>query len=339
MKMKILMSHFFLPALFLLPLLASCAHHQSGLEQKSDLGTEIVLQDNAEPDRTVEDAYRSYVENLLVGKGLDRNRAHAMLNDPRVEIDPGFIVKNLFNSAPGPAYPSSRYMYYNPDFIRKGRAFIEQNQAAFDEISERYGVSPEIITAILVIETKLGTYTGKYRAFDVFVNLALATDEGILSSLKETYGSTNPALYREKSLDKARARGEWAVRELYALILLSERLNLDPLELKGSVAGALGPAQFIPTSFLKFGVDGCVDSRIDPFCMTDAIASIANYLKLAGWTDGEAGNAEQKKRTAIWIYNHHEIYVNTVLKIYGELKYTGANAGLGSPYQQLLLNN
>jgi len=173
----------------------------------------------------------------------------------------------------------------------------------------------------------------------VFANLALATDEKTLSSLKETYGRTNPALYREKNLDQARARGEWAVRELYALILLSERLNLDPLEVKGSIAGALGPAQFIPTSFLKFGVDGGPDSRIDPFSMTDAIASIANYMKLAGWTDGEAGNAEQRKRKAIWTYNHHEIYVNTVMKIYEELKYSGANAVLGGPAPQLLLSN
>lgn len=327
-----------IPVLFLL-ILTSCAHHQPVLERKSDLNTEIAMPDTAVPEQTAEDAYRSYVEDLLVEKGLDRNRAHAMLQDPRLVIDPGFIVKCMFNSAPGPATPSSKYMYYNPEFIRKGRIFIEQNQPAFDEIMERYCVSPEIITAILIIETKLGTYTGKYRAFDVFVNLALATDENTLSSLKEDFGSSHPALYREKNLDQARVRGKWAVKELYALILLAERLNLDPLEVKGSIAGALGPAQFIPTSFLRFGVDGGPDSRIDPFCMTDAIASIANYLKMAGWTDGETGNAEQRKRTAVWTYNHHEIYVNTVLKVYEELKYSEANAGLGGPAPQLLLSN
>jgi membrane-bound lytic murein transglycosylase B len=91
---------------------------------------------------------------------------------------------------------------------------------------------------------------------------------------------------------------------------------MDPFEIKGSYAGAIGPAQFIPSSFLKFGIDGDFDGVRDPFNMTDAMASIANYLKLAGW-DEEAG--EERLRKAIWHYNHSQVYVNTVMMLYQEL--------------------
>jgi membrane-bound lytic murein transglycosylase B len=57
--------------------------------------------------------------------------------------------------------------------------------------------------------------------------------------------------------------------------------------------------------------------------MPDAIASIANYLKKSGWTDT---GPEDKRRTAIWLYNHSEIYVNTILKIYRELGIAGTTA-------------
>ncbi|MEA2101963.1 MAG: lytic murein transglycosylase, partial [Thermodesulfobacteriota bacterium] len=104
----------------------------------------------------------------------------------------------------------------------------------------------------------------------------------------------------------------WALDELYALIVLTQAIGRDPLNTPGSFAGALGPAQFIPTSFINYGIDGNNDNKKDPFDMQDAMASIANYLHCAGWTQ-DADITE--KRKAVWAYNHSRVYVNTILML------------------------
>jgi membrane-bound lytic murein transglycosylase B len=67
---------------------------------------------------------------------------------------------------------------------------------------------------------------------------------------------------------------------------------------------------------MRFGVDGDNDGKIDPFNETDAIVSIANYLKLGGWKEDAP---IEKKRKAIWYYNHSTIYVNTGILLYQSL--------------------
>jgi membrane-bound lytic murein transglycosylase B len=308
---------------FAMGILASCAH--TGTGQVNGTPVPIPEQTPARPvpgpGQSDDSAYRAYLEDLLVEKGMDRVKVHTMLNDPRVVIDPKFIVKSLFNTSPGVTASKSNIMYYSPRFIPRGRLFIEENRETFDCVRAEYGISPEIITAILIIESKLGTYDEGYRAFPVYVNLALANDPRVLSELQDAHGVKYPGLYNEGLIKKAQSRGKWALKELQDLILLADKLQYDPLEFKSSNAGALGPAQFIPTTFMNFGRDGDSDGKADPFSMPDAIASTANYLKKAGWT--ETG-PEEKRRTAIWIYNHSAIYVNTILKLYGELVLAGA---------------
>lgn len=271
----------------------------------------------------------AYLEDLLVKKGLDRGRAHELLADPRLTIDPQFILSNLFPppSPPSTVVPQAYPTYYSPRFIPLGRIFIEENRETFDCIKKDYGISPEIITAILVIESKLGTLAEEFQAFQVYTNLALADNPDILTYLQETHGLRYPGLCQEPLIKKARKRGKWAAGELYHLILLSDRLQYDPIKLKSSCAGALGPGQFIPSTFTGFGVDGDSDGRIDPFSMPDAIASIANYLKKSGWKDD---GPEQEQRTAVWLYNHSETYVQTILKLYRELSENGRHDLTGS---------
>jgi membrane-bound lytic murein transglycosylase B len=305
--------------ILMLSILTSCAHHEpertkdeSIQKPRQTVGNMLI-----EREPTPEDLNRDFVEELLVEKGLDRLRIHGLIYDPRVVIDTGFIIRNLFNTKPGASASKSQYMYYSPRFIPRGRTFIEQNREAFEGIRNRYGISPEIITAILIMESKLGTYPERYRAFRVYANLALANDPDVLVALRDTNGKRYPGLNKEKTLERARAKGRWALGELYTLVLLSDELQWDPLEIKGSIAGALGPAQFIPSTFRKYGIDGDSDGRIDPFCMADAMASIAHFLNHSGWT--ETG-PDEKRRTALWIYNHSDIYVNTIMKLYKELE-------------------
>jgi len=92
-------------------------------------------------------------------------------------------------------------------------------------------------------------------------------------------------------------------------MVLSKAGGFDPLSIKGSWAGAFGLCQFVPSSYLHYAVDGNGDGRVDLFNVVDALASVANYLKRSGW---EKENQEKKKK-AIYAYNHCDNYVKAVL--------------------------
>ena len=306
-----------------LSLMSSCAHKEPPVESALTPEVQPTIQPVLPPllgKELVNDAHaRGFIEELLVSKGIDRDRAHAMVTDPRVVFDEKFIEKNLNFVRPKASSKSPGCMEYEKKYIIKGKAFIEENQDLFDVVQERFGVSPEIITAILIIETRIGTYPQKYYAFNVYANISLLSDPDIIAQMKDFTGVDDIPLKDEEGVKKTLARGRWAGGELYNLILLADALELDPQEIKGSAGGALGPAQFIPSTFMKWGADGDDDGVRNPFSMQDATASIANLLTKSGWREN---GDEKKNRSAIWLYNHSDVYVNTIMKLYAELSKT-----------------
>ncbi len=296
----------------------SCSHQREAMEPTAALEVQPPAPEPQaqQPVFDPEEEIRNYLTRLLEERGLDPDDARTLIEDPRLVFDPGFILKNLRIAPPRASPKTPGVMEYDPVYVARGRAFIEANRERFNVIEEQYGTSPEIVTAILIVETRLGTYPMRYRAMRVFSNMALAQDPVFMATLEEHYKSLSTLLKDEETLKVATTKAKWASGELYELIVLSRDLGLDPHEIKGSVSGALGPGQFIPSTFRKYGVDGDGDGRKDPFNMADAMASIASYIQKAGWReDGDV----QRLRTAIWRYNHSDIYVNTILKLYAEL--------------------
>jgi peptidoglycan lytic transglycosylase B len=265
----------------------------------------------------------SFLENILVDKGFDQSFVNEMLNDPRIYYDNEIIIKNLYQPI-GAIQPAQKRaatdkrptLYIDAKYIDLGREFMKDQEELLALLEYQYGVSPGAVTAILIVESKLGKYYEKYYAFNALFNLAACIDPDYLSIVIESNKEKFPELANEETALLAIKKSEWALNELCELMKLARAIDMDPFEIKGSYAGAIGPAQFIPSSFLKFGIDGDFDGVRDPFNMTDAMASIANYLKLAGW-DEEAG--EERLRKAIWNYNHSQVYVNTVMMLYQEL--------------------
>lgn len=308
-----------------LSLMSSCAHKDKEPPKESAIKPEVqsavqpLIMTTSGLNLIDETQAKGYVEDLIVSKGLDKVRAHDLMSDPRVVFDERFVLKNLNFVRPPASAKSPGRMEIDNKYVIKGRAFIEENQNLFDEIRQKYEISPEIIMAILIIETRIGTYPMKYNAFNVYANISLISDPVIMARLKDFTGVDNIPLHDAEGMEKTLARGRWAAGELYNLILIADTLGLDPLEIKGSVGGALGPAQFIPSTFMKWGADGDDDGVRNPFSMQDATASIANLLTKSGWR--ENGN-EKKNRSAIWLYNHSDVYVNTIMKLYEELSKT-----------------
>ena len=120
------------------------------------------------------------------------------------------------------------------------------------------------------------------------------------------------------SFDKWAARkSAWAFGELKAYLKYINQQKLDPFSMNGSYAGALGFAQFVPSSVVKFGKDGNQDGQINLYQHRDAIESIANYLKQHGW---RPGLSRDEAFGILLRYNNCKYYANTILDVADRLK-------------------
>lgn len=153
-----------------------------------------------------------------------------------------------------------RKNFVNPLLVLKGTQFLKKHAQTFMLAEERYGVPREIIAAIIGIETQYGKLQGNFSTFEVLATLGF---------------------YDER-------RSDFFKNELKEFLLFCKENHFDPLTIKGSYAGALGIAQFMPSSIRKFAVDFNNDGTIDlSQSAEDAIGSVAAFLKTHGWQKGQ----------------------------------------------------
>jgi membrane-bound lytic murein transglycosylase B len=196
-------------------------------------------------------------------------------------------------------------------WIREARSYLKDHAASFKAAQAKFGVDPNVITAIILVETKFGRYTGKRSILNTLSTMAVLTQpqqrDYLWGQLPEKRRYS-----RNKYDQKADRKSSWAYRELKAFLTYTQHHSIDPAQIKGSYAGALGLAQFMPSNILAYGKDGNGDGRIDLFEDADAIFSIASYLKHYGW---KPGIDDKKAYKVVYHYNHSKYYVNTILKI------------------------
>jgi len=199
--------------------------------------------------------------------------------------------------------------------IADAHSYMIENKAILEEVSAKYGVPKEIIVSILLVETRLGRSTGKRCVFNRLASMALCTDlETLRPSLDASLITPDT---EEFARNRLREKSDWAYRELKALLLLAERDGTDPLGIRGSIYGAIGLCQFMPTNVIAYGVDADRDGRADPFAKPDALHSIANYLRGHGWREGLDREGQHR---AIFGYNHSTVYADTVLAVAEKLR-------------------
>jgi membrane-bound lytic murein transglycosylase B len=259
---------------------------------------------------------RQLVQELLIAEGLGPSQAQSIMQDPRISLRSDIVIKNLFFSSAKGTADKPYVMEVDQRQIKEGRAFIKEHADVLSVVENRFGASPRIITAILIIESRLGAHPMPYNVVNAYVNLAFVLDPDYWKELQDLHAHAYPQLYDEATLTRAKRKAKWAVSELCYLVYIANHLGIDPLTITGSFAGALGPAQFIPSSFWIFGIDGDSDGMASPFNLTDAILSMGSYLKKYGWR--EDASLEQKRK-AIWYYNRSDVYVNTVMMLYERL--------------------
>jgi len=149
--------------------------------------------------------------------------------------------------------------------VSKGRAALARQGGTLGAIEGRYGVEPEVVTAVWGMESFYGERRG-----DVPVVSALAT------------------------LAYEGRRGGFFESQLIAALKIVQNGDVSPAGMTGSWAGAMGHTQFIPTSYLAFAVDFTGDGRRDIWSddPTDALASTAAYLSRSGWRHGQPWGVE-----------------------------------------------
>jgi lytic murein transglycosylase len=153
-----------------------------------------------------------------------------------------------------PPFAPYRRDHVTPGLISGGVARYNSNRARLMDIGRRYGVEPSVLVAIWGHETSYGANTG---SFDLLNSLASLAYEG--------------------------RRRQLFADEFVATLKMMDR-GFSRSELKGSWAGATGYPQFLPSVYLRLGVDADGDGRANIWSsQIDALASIANYLSNAGW--------------------------------------------------------
>ncbi len=262
------------------------------------------------------DFSRKFLADQLIAEGIAQSQAQSIVDDPRIAVRPDFIVKNMFYSSPRGTEQKPDVMEVSSRQIEQGRAFMKEHAACLSVVEKRFGTSPRIITAILIIESRLGKYPMPYNVVNAYANLAFLLNPEYLKEVQDLYAEAYPQLYDKAMIVRAKRKAQWAIGELSYLVHIANKLGVDPFTISGSFSGALGPAQFLPSSFWLFGIDGDGDGIVSPFNLVDAQFSMGHYLKIFGWAE-DAPIAQ--KRKAVWFYNRSSVYVNTIMMLYDKL--------------------
>jgi membrane-bound lytic murein transglycosylase B len=257
----------------------------------------------------------NYFESLqakLITDGFDEYEIKALYIRPEVSFETKGVSLFFMHSEARLDYDQ----YTVKQQIKKARRYMKKYNMELLQAKNLYGVDKEVITAIILIETQCGTLLGNRSVLNTLSTLASLFDLQVRGMLWQEI-SDIPELTRHKFEKKAERKSIWAYRELKAFLDHTIIEGVDPVEIKGSYAGAMGISQFMPSNIPELAKDGNNDGRIDLFDHADAIASIAFFLKRHGW---KPGISKKKAQKVVHHYNHSDRYVDAVLKISKLLK-------------------
>lgn len=203
-------------------------------------------------------AARVMIEELVATEGFKREElieifSQAERKDSILEA----IARPAEKTKPWYEY---RAIFLNDKREQQGLEFFAKHRATLDRAEREFGVPAEIIVAIIGVETYYGRSVGSYKVLDALATLAFDYPP----------------------------RAPFFSSELKHFLILTRDQGMDPTDLVGSYAGAMGYGQFMPSSYRNYAIDFDNDGKIDIWeNPVDAIGSVANYFKQHGWRQGE----------------------------------------------------
>lgn len=266
-------------------------------------------------DTGVSDKYKLCLLSNLAEAGWDGDDialVRRYLADPRAQFRPSVLKTNVTHEETEELY----LHHLAPSSVDKCMDFYRVEGVRIARASKPYGIPPELIVAILKVESNFGSHKGSEPVFNVFWSLSIGDCPLVLEEVLTEQGE---ALKEQRKRLLKRAR--WGRSQLLELVKLArsgagDRLMWD----EGSWAGAFGLPQFIPTSYTAYARDGDNDGSIDLHDIDDATASIAYYLKSNGWKK----NIDYKRKKRVLMrYNISSHYAECVLALTDSIKRRG----------------
>jgi len=158
-----------------------------------------------------------------------------------------------------PEFTRTFYEYFNSavsrDRVTVGKKQYQKHLPLLQEVSQKYGIPTQILVSFWGMETNYGRYTGNIPIIQSLVTLA--------------YDPRRTTFFSQ---------------QLMAALKIIDQGHIDPNQMKGSWAGAMGQVQFMPTNYLKYAVDGDGDGKINLWdSLPDAFHSAGHFLQTLGW--------------------------------------------------------
>ena len=212
-----------------------------------------------------------------------------------VTSDPNVLAfdrrqRGMFHSRSFEEYARTRVI---PPRIKRAKNLMQKNAALLARVQQQYGVPKELLMAIWTLESDNGT--------------------GDMGKL--------PVIRTIATLAHDCRRSELFQNELIAALKILQRGDLPLRDLIGAYAGEIGQTQFLPSSYIKYGVDydgnGHVDLR---HSVPDVLASTANLLKVNGWKAGAPFAEGSENFQVMREWNRSEIYRKTMVLFAEQLR-------------------
>jgi len=239
--------------------------------------------------------------------GFDYEFLSKLFIDPRAELTPVVLTIPFYKKETKELYAQ----FLSEESILLSKKFLREHLKILRQMERNYQVEKEVIVAILLVESRFGEDIGQYRVIPTLAAMALLDSPDHLRKTYVILRENDPELPYEWISDLAKRRSDWAYRELKCFLKIIYNEKIDPLEVYGSYAGALGMAQFIPSSYLTYAVSR---NSFEQWLVSkeEAIFSIGNYLKSHGW---QKNLSAKKKKQILWYYNRSEPYIETILQV------------------------
>jgi membrane-bound lytic murein transglycosylase B len=234
------------------------------------LSTALLVSQQAPPGATEAPSRPPFDEWLqeLIDEAHARGFSEELINATLIGLTPIARVVERDSSQAEFTITLDRYFQtrITTRVVRAGREHATEQRDLLRRIQATYGVSPSVLLAIWGLESRYGQFTGAYPVFQALATLA--------------WEPRRAGFFRG---------------ELFNALAIVSGGYIDAKTMTGSWAGAMGQPQFMPSSYLKHAVDFDNDGLRDIWHSTaDTLASIASYLKDAGWERGQTWGREVK---------------------------------------------
>lgn len=226
-------------------------------------------------------------------QALESGISEKVLDEAFLDMKPIEKVVDLDKKQPEVKLTLDEYLKktLNPLRIKNGQENLAENKKLLADISKEYSVPANVIVALWGMESNYGSNAGNFNVIHSLATLA--------------YDGRRSEFFRKELLNALK-------------IMQSEKLSVEDFE--GSWAGAFGQCQFMPSSFLRYAVDGDSDGKRDIWNdNADIFASIANYIHSEGWNINEGAEEGSNNFKTLLKWNRSRYFATAVVQLANEI--------------------